>query len=175
MTVQLSRFLRHSLDNNPDTKITLENEVNALNLYLKIEKTRFGDRLSLDFNIEQEAKLATVPSLLLQPIIENSMKHAIAQNESGGTISLYAKVENNRLIMQLSDTGSGIKVANSKMESTKGRGVGLRNTNERLKALYEKDFSVDIEILPSGGLKTSIELPCEYLNSDTNTANQSRR
>ena len=175
MTVQLSRFLRHSLDNNPDTKITLENEVNALNLYLKIEKTRFGDRLSLDFNIEQEAKLATVPSLLLQPIIENSMKHAIAQNESGGTISLYAKVENNRLIMQLSDTGSGIKVAKSKMESTKGRGVGLRNTNERLKALYEDDFSIDIEILPSGGLKTNIELPCEYLNSETNTPNQSRR
>jgi sensor histidine kinase YesM len=142
---------------------------------LKIEKTRFGDRLSLDFNIEQEAKLATVPSLLLQPIIENSMKHAIAQNESGGTISLYARVENNRLIMQLSDTGSGIKVANSKMASSKGRGVGLRNTNERLKALYEEDFSIDIEILPSGGLKTSIELPCEYMSSETNTPNQSRR
>lgn len=175
MTVHLSRFLRHSLDNNPDTKITLENEVNALNLYLKIEKTRFGDRLSLDFNIEQEAKLATVPSLLLQPIIENSMKHAIAQNESGGTISLYARVENNRLIMQLSDTGSGIKVANSKMASSKGRGVGLRNTNERLKALYEEYFSIDIEILPSGGLKTTIELPCEYMSSETNTPNQSRR
>lgn len=175
MTVQLSRFLRHSLDNNPDTKITLENEVNALNLYLKIEKTRFGDRLSLDFHIEPEAKLATVPSLLLQPIIENSMKHAIAQNEAGGTISLFAQVKNNRLIMQLSDTGSGVKVANSKVASPKGRGVGLRNTNERLKALYEDDFSVNIEILPSGGLKTTIELPCEYLGSDNTNSNQNRR
>jgi LytS/YehU family sensor histidine kinase len=166
MTVHLSRFLRHSLDNNPDTKISLENEVKALNLYLEIEKTRFGDRLSLDFNIEQEAKMATVPSLLLQPIIENSMKHAIAQNESGGIISLHAKIENSRLIMQLSDTGSGIKVANSKVESTKGRGVGLRNTNERLKALYENNFSINLDILPSGGLKTTIELPCEYLNTE---------
>jgi LytS/YehU family sensor histidine kinase len=162
MTVKLSRFLRHSLDNNPDTKITLENEVKALNLYLEIEKTRFGDRLSLDFKIEADAKQAMVPSLLLQPIIENSMKHAISQNESGGTISLHAQIENNQLIMQLSDTGSGIKVANSKVASPKGRGVGLRNTNERLQALYEENFTVDINILVSGGLKTTIVLPCEY-------------
>jgi LytS/YehU family sensor histidine kinase len=168
MTVQLSRFLRHSLDNNPDTKITLENEINALNLYLEIEKTRFGDRLSLNFQIEHDAKMATVPSLLLQPIIENSMKHAIAQNELGGTISLYAKVDNNRLIVELSDTGSGSKVAHSKVASTKGRGVGLRNTNDRLKALYEQDFSINIDIMPSGGLKTMIELPCEYLTSKNN-------
>jgi two-component system LytT family sensor kinase len=162
MTVQLSRFLRHSLDNNPDTKLSLENEVKALNLYLEIEKTRFGDRLSLDFQIDQQAKLAMVPSLLLQPIIENSMKHAIAQNELGGTITLLAKVAHHRLIMQLSDTGSGSKIGKSKMESSKGRGVGLRNINERLKALYENDFSIDIDLLPLGGLRTTIELPCEY-------------
>jgi two-component system LytT family sensor kinase len=162
MTVQLSRFLRHSLDNNPDTKITLTNEVKALNLYLEIEKTRFGDRLSLDFQIEDEAKMALVPSLILQPIIENSMKHAIAQNELGGAISLLAKVANKRLIIQLSDTGSGGKVANSKLESSKGRGVGLRNTNDRLKALYEEDFSFSIGLLSSGGLQTTIEIPCEY-------------
>ncbi|WP_252731870.1 sensor histidine kinase [Paraglaciecola arctica] len=173
MTVQLSRFLRHSLDNNPDTKITLENEVNALNLYLEIEKTRFGERLSLDFQIEPEAKVATVPSLLLQPIIENSMKHAIAQNESGGTISLYAEVKNERLIIQLSDTGSGSKIAHSKVGSTKGRGVGLRNTNDRLKALYEQDFYINIDILPSGGLNTRIELPCEYLNGENHHHKQS--
>jgi LytS/YehU family sensor histidine kinase len=170
MTVQLSRFLRHSLDNNPDTKITLENEVNALNLYLEIEKTRFGDRLSLDFQIEPEAKAAMVPSLLLQPIIENSMKHAIAQNELGGTISLFAKVENKRLVLQLSDTGNGAKVANSKVASTKGRGVGLRNTNDRLKALYDDDFSINIDILDSGGLKTTIVLPCEFHSKQTTHA-----
>ncbi|AGH45489.1 sensor histidine kinase [Paraglaciecola psychrophila] len=162
MTVQLSRFLRHSLDNNPDTKLSLENEVKALNLYLEIEKTRFGDRLSLDFQIDEKAKLAMVPSLLLQPIIENSMKHAIAQNELGGTISIQAKVVQQRLIMQLSDTGSGSKIGKSKMESSKGRGVGLRNINERLKVLYENDFSVNIDLLPLGGLRTTIEIPCEY-------------
>lgn len=166
MTVQLSRFLRHSLDNNPDTKITLENEVKALNLYLEIERTRFGERLILDFNIADEAKSALVPSLLLQPIIENSMKHAIAQSELGGTISLFANVKDNRLIMQLSDTGGDSKIANSKMESAKGRGVGLRNTNDRLKALYEEDFKVSLDLLSSSGLKTTIEIPCEYSISE---------
>jgi LytS/YehU family sensor histidine kinase len=163
MTVQLSRFLRHSLDNNPDTKITLENEVKALNLYLEIEKPRFGDRLTLDFQISDEAKSALVPSLLLQPIIENSMKHAIAKNEAGGTIQLLAKIKHSTLEIQLSDTGCGSKVAKSKIESSKGRGVGLRNTNERLKALYEESFSVNLQLLPSGGLKTTINIPCEYL------------
>jgi len=176
MTVQLSRFLRHSLDNNPDTKLSLENEVKAINLYLEIEKTRFGDRLSLDFQINDQAKLAMVPSLLLQPIIENSMKHAIAQNELGGTISLLAKVVRHRLIMELSDTGSGSKIGKSKMESSSGRGVGLRNTNERLKALYENDFSVSIDLLPAGGLRTTIELPCEYSSTGSGypTGNQEK-
>jgi sensor histidine kinase YesM len=64
--------------------------------------------------------------------------------------------------MQLSDTGSGSKIGKSKMESSKGRGVGLRNINERLKVLYENDFSVNIDLLPLGGLRTTIEIPCEY-------------
>ncbi|MEP2654140.1 MAG: histidine kinase [Paraglaciecola sp.] len=168
MTVQLSRFLRHSLDNNPDTKITLRNEVSAINLYLEIEKTRFGDRLGLDFKIEDEAQIALVPSLLLQPIIENSMKHAISQNELGGMICLEARVREGRLILELSDTGSGSKIGKSKMESSKGRGVGLRNTNERLKALYQQSFSIDIDILASGGLKTTISIPWEYASMNTN-------
>ncbi|MGS2721544.1 sensor histidine kinase [Paraglaciecola aestuariivivens] len=165
MTVQLSRFLRHSLDNNPDTKITLENEVKALNLYLEIEKTRFGDRLKLDFNIEPEAKLALVPSLLLQPIIENSMKHAIAENEAGGTISLYAKVQNSQLVMQLSDTGNGQKPSETHLDNSSSGGVGLRNTNERLKALYDNLYAVELTTLSTGGLKTSISIPCEYQES----------
>ncbi|GAA0858587.1 sensor histidine kinase [Aliiglaciecola litoralis] len=162
MTVQLSKFLRHSLDNNPDTKITLENEVKALNLYLEIEKTRFEDRLKLDFHIDEAAKQALVPSLLLQPIIENSMKHAIAQSEEGGTISLDASVSDGKLILKLSDTGSDKKIEKSKVQSSTSRGVGLRNTDERLKALYINDYDVDIRFLPTGGLITTIIIPCEY-------------
>ncbi|GAB2704850.1 histidine kinase [Aliiglaciecola sp. 3_MG-2023] len=166
MTIQLSKFLRYSLDNNPDTKIPLETEVNALNLYLEIEKTRFEDRLNLDFQITPQAKGALLPSLLLQPIIENSMKHAIAQSEAGGTIEFRAFVENNRLILGLSDTGSGTKIPKSKLQSAQGRGVGLRNTDERLKALYSDDYSMEIKLLTSGGMKTIINIPCEYNLAD---------
>ncbi len=161
MTVQLSKFLRYSLDNNPDTKISLEIELNALNLYLEIEKTRFGDRLILQFDISEQARQALVPSLLLQPIIENSMKHVIAQNEDGGTISLSANVQNNRLILTLSDTGSGVTVEKSKVRSSKKRGIGLRNIDERLKVLYDKDYTIDLTTRPSGGLRTTISIPYE--------------
>lgn len=161
MTVKLSKFLRYSLDNNPDTKLTLENEVKALNLYLEIEKTRFGDRLQLDFQIDEQAKRAKVPSLLLQPIIENSMKHAIAQSENGGSIGLRANVVDNNLVLELSDSGSGAKTSPSKVKSANGRGVGLRNTDERLQALYQGAYKFDLNIMSSGGLKTTIVIPYE--------------
>ena len=164
MTVQLSKFLRYSLDNNPDTKIALEFEIIALNLYLEIEKTRFGDRLKLDFNISDEAKSALIPSLLIQPIIENSMKHVIAQNEDGGTISLWADVVDEMLVLELSDTGAGKSVDGNKMKGKTSRGVGLRNIDERLKVLYTDDYVFNLNIIPSGGLKTIIKLPFEKLD-----------
>lgn len=161
MTVKLSKFLRYSLDNNPDIKVALEHELKALNLYLDIEKSRFGQRLQLEFDIADSALPALVPSLLVQPIIENSMKHAIAKSEQGGTIGIVAKVENNYLEIEIYDTGSGIKVAKSKIQSNTGRGVGLRNTDERLKALYGDNFSLEAEVDPSGGLRTFIRIPFE--------------
>jgi two-component system LytT family sensor kinase len=167
MTVQLSKFLRYSLDNNPDTKIALEFEIIALNLYLEIEKTRFGERLKLDFKISDKAKLALIPSLLIQPIIENSMKHVIAQNEEGGTISLWADVVDKMLVLELSDTGSGTAVDGSKMKGKRSRGVGLRNIDERLKVLYADDYVFNLNIIPSGGLKTIIKLPFETLDEIT--------
>jgi len=161
MTVQLSKFLRYSLDNDPDTKIALEFEIKALELYLEIEKTRFGERLQLDFKISDAAKVALIPSLLLQPIIENSMKHVIAQNEEGGIISLSADVVSNKLVLELSDTGSGDGVDRNKIKSKTGRGVGLRNIDERLKVLYSDNYVFNLNVRPSGGLKTTIKLPLE--------------
>ncbi|MGL1955773.1 MAG: histidine kinase [Colwellia sp.] len=161
MTVQLSKFLRYSLDNNPNTKIALEFEIKALELYLEIEKTRFGERLQLDFKISDAAKIALIPSLLLQPIIENSMKHVIAQNEEGGLICLSADVIGNRLVLELSDTGSGEGVDRNKIKSKAGRGVGLRNIDERLKEFYSDNYVFNLNVRPSGGLKTTIKLPLE--------------
>ncbi|WP_100656860.1 sensor histidine kinase [Alteromonas flava] len=166
MTVNLSQFLRHSLDNIPNAKISLDSEIAALNLYLKIEKIRFEDRLNLQFDIADEAKTGLVPSLLLQPIIENSMKHAIAKCENGGTICVIAKVEDNQLSITISDTGPGVKIGKSKLESVTGRGVGLKNTDERLKLLYQSNYSFTITSAANGGLQTDIKIPYEPVTTN---------
>ncbi|NND82548.1 MAG: histidine kinase [Gammaproteobacteria bacterium] len=159
MIVQLSRFLRYSLDNNPDLKLPLHREVDALLMYLEIEKTRFGDRLQIDFNIEDDTRSALIPSLLLQPLIENSMKYAVAKSETGGTIKLRSSIEDNALVLTLSDSGTGKGISRSKIKSADGRGIGLRNTVERLNAFYGQNYSFDLCTSSSGGLKTTIRIP----------------
>jgi LytS/YehU family sensor histidine kinase len=157
MITQLGHFLRYSLDNDPALKISLEQEVEALMLYLEIEQTRFSERLTLQFDIDKQASQARVPSLLLQPLAENSIKYAIAANEDGGTISLRATVEDGELQIELADTGPGT-VSNRPKPGT-GRRVGLHNTLERLKTLYNDAYTFDIKLRPSGGLKINIHIP----------------
>lgn len=161
MSVQLSKFLRFSLDTNPDIKLALEFELKALNLYLEIEKIRFGDRLQLEFDIEPQAQHALVPNLLLQPIIENSMKHVIAKNENGGTISFEARVVDDKLVLVIRDTGPEQGLSQRKVKGNSGRGVGLKNIDERLKVLYHGNYQFSFAIGSSGGLKTVIKIPFE--------------
>jgi sensor histidine kinase YesM len=167
MTVHLSEFLRYSLDTDPDAKIPLMEEIDALNLYLEIEKTRFAERLKINIKVDADAQLALVPSLLLQPIIENSMKHAIARNELGGTISILAATENGQLVLTLSDTGTGkLSVKQQEVQAKvlqldSKKGVGLENIQQRLSALYENRYSIDAHFAEAGGLVTTIHLPLE--------------
>lgn len=167
MTVQLSQFLRHSLDNDPDTKITLKEEIAALNLYLEIEKTRFSDRLELDFMLDEKAKKALVPSLILQPIIENSMKHAISKNEKGGVISLQAEINKGRLIIQIIDTGPTTSEKRS-LKSERYTGVGLANIEQRLTVLYENDYQLSAMRQSDGGRCTCINIPLELTDDKGN-------
>ncbi|MDC0002908.1 histidine kinase [Porticoccaceae bacterium] len=164
MIGKLSNFLRFSLDNDPLQKVTLEQEIATLKLYLGIEKVRFEDRLSLDFQLGGLEGKALVPSLILQPIFENSIKHAVAQSETGGTISFQAKVEANELFLELRDTGPGVALVKGQLPS--GRGVGIRNTSERLRQIYGGEHSLDISNVGSSenecsGLKIEIRLPYE--------------
>lgn len=157
MITQLGHFLRYSLDNDPALKISMEQEIAALMLYLDIERTRFGERLTLQFDVDEAAKRAQVPSLLLQPLAENSIKYAIAANENGGTIKLKATVQGGDLQIELTDTGPG-PVSNRPTPRT-GRRVGLHNTLQRLKTLYNDAYLFDINLHPSGGLKINIRIP----------------
>ncbi|MDX2418424.1 MAG: histidine kinase [Xanthomonadales bacterium] len=157
MITQLGHFLRYSLDTDPSLTISLQQEIEALMLYLDIERTRFGERLRLDFEVDDQAKRAQVPSLLLQPLAENSIKYAISANENGGTIKLRATVQQDELRLELTDTGPG---ATSEQPAPKtGRRVGLHNTLQRLKTLYDEAYMFDIDLHPSGGLKISIRIP----------------
>jgi len=157
MITQLGHFLRYSLDSDPALKISLQQEVEALMLYLDIEQTRFGDRLILQFDIDEKAKLSRVPSLLLQPLAENSIKYAIAANENGGTIKLKATVHEDELQIELMDTGPGNEL--NRPAPKTGRRVGLHNTLQRLKTLYDDAYVFDINLRPSGGLKINIHIP----------------
>lgn len=130
---RLSEFLRYTLDQDPMKKVTLRQEIEALNLYLSTERLRFGERLRLEFAIEEPALAALVPSLLLQPLIENAVKYAISPREDGGSIRIEGRTRGAMLEIAVIDDGPGLKDGQALIE---GRGVGLRNTRERLAVLY---------------------------------------
>ncbi|MFC6634274.1 histidine kinase [Microbulbifer taiwanensis] len=164
MVTRLSQFLRHSLDNDPMQKVTLAKEVEALMLYLDIEKVRFADRLGVNLDLEGDSPRALVPSLLLQPLVENAIKYGISQREWGGEVAIKARVFAGELLLEVSDNGPGIpenELATLATRSSSGYGVGIRNTCERLRALYGDEQKVRFRNRPEGGLAVHLRLPYE--------------
>jgi two-component system LytT family sensor kinase len=159
MVTRLSHFLRYTLDNDPMQKVTLAQEVEALKLYLDIEKVRFDERLQLHFDIAAEAQQARIPSLLLQPIVENSIKYAIAQSIKGGTISISARRFGQELLLEASDDGPGLDPGIS--NSPKRIGVGLANIRERLRELYDDNQSFALSPTDPHGVTVNIRIPFE--------------
>jgi len=157
MVTKLSSFLRYSLDNDPMQKITLEQELQALQLYLDIEKVRFEERLSLQLDIDENARDALIPSLLLQPMIENAIKYGIALAEGGGHLKIQAKVFAGDLLIELSDDGPGCELVDGHIPSAKG--VGLSNTRERLATLYGSEHSIKLSKTDPHGLTICIRIP----------------
>ncbi|HWS25032.1 MAG TPA: histidine kinase [Xanthomonadales bacterium] len=155
----LSRFLRFTLDQDPQAKVPLKREMEVLDLYLRIEKMRFEERLVLDIQIDPNAECALVPSLILQPLIENAIKYAVASNEDGCRIGIRALVNGQWLELELTDNGPGSpSFAPGAPESN---GVGLRNTRERLATLYGGRQRFAVENRPEGGVRVRITLPFE--------------
>ena len=153
----LSEFLRYTLDQDPMKKVTVAQELEALNLYLSIEKMRFGDRLALDFVIDEAASSILMPSLLLQPLIENAIKYAVSPRESGGRIRIAAHVTGGMLQLEVADDGPGMVNAT---RLTNGRGVGIRNTCERLQVLYGDKGNVAVTNTEPG-LRVALTFPAE--------------
>ncbi len=159
--MRLSEFLRYTLDQDPMKKVTLRQEVEAMNLYLTTERLRFGERLRLEFAIEERALEALVPSLLLQPLIENAVKYAVSPSEQGGTIRVEGRARGVMLELAVSDDGPGLpSFSSGDAAPGTGRGVGLRNTRERLAVLYE-DRHRFATLNNKPGLRIEVGLPLE--------------
>ena len=158
MIVQLSSFLRYSLDNDPIRRVTLMDEMEALKLYLDIEKTRFGDRLKVCFDVDPKAEAIRIPSLILQPLAENAIKYAVAPMEDGGTITIKARRSGDYVVIELDDTGPGMPAFKYDSSSP---GIGLRNTIDRLHGFYGDSYSFKIKDKSSNGIRVCMKLPLE--------------
>jgi sensor histidine kinase YesM len=154
---RLSEFLRYSLDQDPMKKVTLRKEMESLDLYLNTERLRFGERLRLEYAIEDSALEALLPSLLLQPLIENAVKHAISQREDGGFIRIEGRARAAMLELAVIDDGPGMREGAMPGD---GRGVGLRNTRERLAVLYGASHRFAV-LNSNPGMRVEMALPLE--------------
>lgn len=170
MLMRLSSFLRHTLINEAGSKVSIEQEVETLKLYLDIERMRFEERLRTEFRVDPEAGDALLPSLLLQPLVENAIKYAVSPQEEGARITLTAQLVGQRLRITVSDTGPGLQnaelrptypgVVTGAGEQT-STGVGLSNIRDRLGQAYGDEHRFEIRNPPEGGFTVIIEIPYE--------------
>lgn len=172
MLTRLSGFLRHTLITEPGSQVSLAQEIETLQLYLDIERMRFEERLRTHFEIEDAALSAQLPSMLLQPIVENAIKYAVTPQEEGARISISAKVLGERLRITIEDTGPGVDeplrldqldVDRMRKLSVPGKpvstGVGLANIRNRLAQAYGDAQLFETRSGPSGGFTVLIEIP----------------
>jgi len=171
MLTRLSSFLRHTLVHQPGGKVTVHEEVETLKLYLDIERMRFEERLRTEFRIEPAAADARLPSLLLQPLVENAIKYAVSPQEEGAKISISARLIGQRLRVTVSDTGPGLQnpggatsfpgVIASGAGVVSSTNVGLANIRDRLAQAYGDDHVFEIRTPAQGGFTVVIEIPYE--------------
>jgi two-component system LytT family sensor kinase len=152
---RLSDLLRISLENTSLQEIPLKQELDFLNLYLDIEKTRFEDRLEVTFEIEPGAEGALVPNLILQPLVENSIRHGLAPRAAGGRLCISAARQRGNLLLMVKDNGCGLPPDHS----GRRRGLGLAATRGRLERLYGHAQSLVLRNLRSGGVEACIVMP----------------
>src|SRR5438045_7563286 len=156
MIARLGDFLRLTLENSDQQLVSLKEETEFLRCYLDIEQVRFGDRLTLAFELEPATLSAQVPHLILQPVVENAIQHAIAPRATRGHINIEAKRFNNLLRLEIRDDGLGIS---SNAISPAKKCVGLTNVRTRLQQIYGSDFRFELANGGNGGLTVVIEIP----------------
>lgn len=156
MIARLGDFLRLTLENSNQQLVSLKEETEFLRCYLEIEQVRFGDRLMVALELEPQTLSAQVPHLILQPVVENAIQHAVAPRATRGHINIEAKRRNNLLRLEVRDNGPGI-ISNGDLLEKKG--VGLSNVRARLHQIYGPDFRFELMNARDGGLTVAMEIP----------------
>lgn len=157
MLSQIGSLLRASLDGPVVSEIPFSQELDFAKKYIAIEQTRLGDRLQVVFDIAPETFLASVPSMLLQPLLENAVRHGVGRLRQGGVIAIRAAVENNRLRIMVGNSGPRHGADPDRGENR--RGIGLANTTERLKRVYGPACEFELRWPEHGGCELTIQVP----------------
>jgi two-component system LytT family sensor kinase len=155
MLAQIGDLLRSSLDSEIKTEVALSQEIQFTEMYLAIEQTRLGERLTFELTVPDETRDALVPSMLLQPLVENAVRYGVAPLVEGGWIGISSVLESDRLRIVIGNSGRRREGEQRK----NGNGVGLGNTVERLKTLYGANHKFLLEWPESGGCQVTVELP----------------
>ena len=170
MLTRLSSFLRYTLVNQPTGRVTVAQEVETLKLYLDIERMRFEERLRTTFKIDEACIDGLLPSLLLQPLVENAIKYAVSPQETGAEITIAAGLVGQNLRITVSDTGPGVQTDAAERRLTGlaydggdpvSTGVGLVNIRDRLAQAYAGTHRFETYEPPEGGFAVTIEIPFE--------------
>ena len=156
MIYRLSTILRRLL-RKQEAFVPLSEELSVIDDYLQIEQVRFAGRLQIEKSIDKESRDALVPSMILQPIVENSIKHGIEPKVGTGTVRLGSSLKSGRLQIEIEDDGIGIPHAD--MASLFQKGIGLGNARERLEVLFGQDFQLAFEARAGGGVRVRVQIP----------------
>jgi LytS/YehU family sensor histidine kinase len=154
MLTRLGELLRHALRSDPRHETPLHEELELLDQYLDIMRTRFGDRLTIRRTIPTAVESALVPTFVLQPLVENALEHGVDRIEGSGCVEIDAEREGDSLVLAVRDNGAG-----ERADARAGLGIGLTNTRARLAALYGDAATLALRPRPSGGTEVMLRLP----------------
>ncbi len=159
MIARIGDFLRVALETEQTPLHPLRDEIDIANLYLDIEKVRFGDRLVAQFNVSEAANAVDVPNLLLQPLVENCIKHGVSRSLTPTMISLSAMIAEGKLRIRIEDDGPGCAIDQRRNSAGISRGIGLKNVEDRLRSIYGEAYDLTVDTGEAQGFRIEISLP----------------
>jgi len=154
MLVRLSELLRQAVELSEATEVPLTREIEWIEQYIEVQQIRYEERLAAEVAIAEDAFTALVPPLVLQPLVENAIKHGVERRPGGGRIEINAERDGNALLLRVIDDGPGLGPS-----AESGSGVGLRNTRDRLAAIYGPETSVTLRPTSQGGTEAAVRIP----------------